>query len=112
MSIYSKIYGKNKTEPTPTLKNDNKSATRVLAGMKVQNSHMKRLNIDGEEFDIPKMEYVHLLDKQLKDVREENRNLQNKITRIENACNKIYNDLRDLKANSVQKPKFKKFKMD
>lgn len=110
MSIYSKIYGKNKSETKPDIKHDNKSATRVLAGMKIQNSHMKRLNLDGETFDVPKIEYVHLLDKQLKDVREENKNLQNKITRIENACNRMYNELRELKASSVQKPKFKKVK--
>lgn len=120
MSIYSKIYGKTTKEKKPesSVKDDGKAATRVLAGLKVHNAHMQRVELpDGKTIDIPKMEYVHLLDKQLRDAREEIRELktkneknENKIARIEATVNKFYNEFRDLKSTSVQRPKFRKAK--
>lgn len=121
MSIYSRIYGKtpkDKKSPEPQIKDDGKAATRVLAGLKVQNAHMQRVELpDGKNIDIPKMEYVHLLDKQVRDLRDENRDLkiknekyEGKIARLEATVNKFYNEFRDLKANSIQRPKFKKSK--
>lgn len=99
----SKIYSKtprNNTQPvikpTETLKDDNKAANRVLAGMKIQNSHMRRLNIDGDIFDVPKMEYVHLLDKQVRDLKQENTELKQKMSKMENTINSMYATLKDL----------------
>lgn len=114
MSNLSKIYGKtnnnsssNKTEEP--LKDDNKAANRVLAGMKIQNSHMRRLNVDGDTFDVPKMEYVHLLDKQLRDLKQENSDLKQKVNKMENTVNSLYASIKEL-TNKLQRPVFKRRK--
>lgn len=110
----SSIYGKNRDisklatqTPSPELKNDGKAANRVLAGMKIQNSHMRVLNVDGNNIEVPKMEYVHLLDKQVRDTRQTNNDLQARLIKAENVINNLYNEIRDLKNTISQIPSYK-----
>lgn len=65
-----------------------KSASRVIGGLKAQNAHQQTFTIDGELVTFPKTQYVEQLEKQVKEFRNELReitNRQNKLIRSNNA---------------------------
>lgn len=91
--IYSRMYGgrpsQNRTKPSGP--DAEKRATRVLGGMKAQNSHVKTVDLGGGELvSFPRAEYVKVLEDQIKQMRVTVRELQNNNQRLTRELSKIY----------------------
>lgn len=94
------MYGggaKAKPAPTPVATPDKfKMASRVIGGLKAQNAHTKTVEIDGEFHTFPKAEYVAQMETQLREARNEIRELKNKMQRTARNQERILNKLRQL----------------
>lgn len=73
-----------------------KMASRVIGGMKAQNSHTKTVEIDGELHTFPKAEYVSQMETQLREARNKIRDLETKQQRLIKANNRIMDKLRQI----------------
>jgi TolA-binding protein len=90
VEFYRSMYGIS--APVKSVINEperQKSPTRVLGGMRVHGSHVKQVFINDELVDVPKIEYVKLLDDQLKQLRERISILEGKYERLMNNHNKV-----------------------
>lgn len=98
-NIYSRMYGsrpsQNKAPPSdPSVE---KRATRVLGGMKAQNSHVATVDIGaGQMVTFPRAEYVKVLEDQIKQMRTQVRELQNGNQRLTRELHKIHDMMRSL----------------
>ena len=112
-SIYSRMYGgsmryDNSTSRADSAKADvNKSAVRSLSGMKVHGSHVKQVEIGEQIIDVPKIEYVQLLDTQLKEAREKIKRLEEKLEKSQNNYLKLASAIRDLQREMANTVKYK-----
>lgn len=91
--IYSRMYGArpSQNKPQPGAPGAEKRATRVLGGMKAQNSHVKTVDIGGGELvSFPRAEYVKVLEDQIKQMRNQVRELQNNSQRLTRELSKVY----------------------
>jgi TolA-binding protein len=91
--IYSRMYGArpSQAKTQPSGPGVDKRATRVLGGMKAQNSHVKTVDIGGGELvTFPRAEYVKVLEDQIKQMRVTVRELQNNSQRLTRELSKVY----------------------
>ena len=100
-NFYSSMYGGNlyhdkTSKPAAAPLSKDKMASRVIGGMKAQNSHTKTVEIDGELHTFPKAEYVTQLETQVREARNEIRDLKTKQARLIKANNTIMNKLREI----------------
>ena len=93
-SLYGDNSAKASTKQAPVSKD--KMASRVIGGMKAQNSHTKTVDIDGELHTFPKAEYVAQMETQLREARNQIRDLQTKQQRLIKANNRIMDKLRQI----------------
>lgn len=108
-NFYPSMYGgsiyHDKKEPAksgaPVSKD--KMASRVIGGMKAQNSHTKTVEIDGELHTFPKAEYVSQLETQLREARQSIRDMQTKQARLIKANNRIMDKLRQIETDLANK---------
>lgn len=94
--LYRRMYGAPKgpvAEKTPT-ESPSKLATRVLGGMKAQNSHTKVVELDGQLVNLPRAEYVKLLEDQIRAMRQTVRELESKYARTIRSMSKLQDDIR------------------
>jgi hypothetical protein len=98
--FYANMYGSkhNFVPITPTEERE-KRAVKVLGGMKITNSHMKRVQIGEELVDVPKIEFVVLLEGQIKELRSRFRDIEMKIIRLQNNQNRFVNELRSIQVD-------------
>jgi hypothetical protein len=96
--FYRSMYGNGpKVVVTPKIEDEHqKRAVKVLGGMKVHNSHVKQVIIDDELIDVPKIEYVRLLEEQIRETRMRLGALEAKHTRLVNNYNKILGKLQEM----------------
>lgn len=80
-----------------------KQASRVIGGMKAQNTHTKTVEIDGDYHTFPKAEYVAQLETQLKEARQAIRDLQTKQARLIRSQGKMLEKIRQIEADLVNK---------
>lgn len=80
-----------------------KLASRVLGGMKAQNSHTKTIEVDGQIVNLPKAEYVKLLEDQIKDMRNKVRDMETKQNRLSKTNARIIEELRQIKLELANK---------
>lgn len=80
-----------------------KQASRVIGGMKAQNSHTKTVDIDGELHTFPKAEYVSQLETQVREARAKIRDLETKQSRLIKANNRIMERLRQIELELANK---------
>lgn len=112
-SMYSRMYGgslrydNSQASKTPDKVDVNKSAVRSLSGMKVHGSHVKQLEVGDQIIDVPKIEYVQLLDTQLKEAREKIKRLEEKLERSQSNYLKLAAAIRDLQADMANTVKYK-----
>lgn len=103
-SMYSRMYGGSirhdgsPASKTPDKVDVNKSAVRSLSGMKVHGSHVKQLEVGDQIIDVPKIEYVQLLDTQMKEAREKIKRLEENLERSQSNYLKLAAAIRDLQA--------------
>lgn len=83
--------------PLETAAEREKRASKVLGGMKVHGSHIKQVEVDGQVFDVPTAAYVKLLEEQVKEVRNQNRELQNGLSKTNRHIDRLVNEIRKIK---------------
>jgi hypothetical protein len=96
-NIYSRMYGArpsaNKNQPGAP--GEEKRATRVLGGMKAQNSHVATVDVGaGQMVTFPRAEYVKVLEDQIKQMRVTVRELQSNNQRLTRELHKIHDMMR------------------
>lgn len=102
MSVISKMYGAI-SKPSPTMDTKKiaeptKLAVRQLSGLKLSQNHIKQIEIDGKIANLPTAEYIGLLEKQIKELRSDNRRLEGNINRLESANRRIINSVNKIQA--------------
>jgi hypothetical protein len=99
MSNHTRMYGVRSKSPEliSTPEERQKRATRVLAGMKIHSSHVKTIQIGDDLVDVPKIEYMQLLEKQVRDTREKMRSAENKIERLMKHQSRLADDIKNIK---------------
>lgn len=106
-NFYSSMYGGNlyldKGSSKPATPTKDKMASRVIGGLKAQNSHTKTLEIDGEYHTFPKAEYVTQMETQLREARNKIRELETKQQRLIKANNRIMDKLREIERELANK---------
>jgi len=80
-----------------------KRAVKVLAGMKIHNSHIKRIQIGDELIDVPKIEYMKLLDGQIKEYRQRTHQLETRMIKIKEQNDRLQEEIRLIKRELNQK---------
>lgn len=97
------IYRDDKPQKVAAPVSATKLASRVIGGMKAQNSHTKTVEIDGELHTFPKAEYVAQMETQLREARNKIRDLETKQQRLIKANNRIMDKLRQIEADLANK---------
>jgi hypothetical protein len=93
-TIYKRMYGAAATPMRVDTEADRqKRAVKVLGGMKVHGSHFKTVMIGEDLIDVPKIEYVNLLEGQIKELRTKVRTLEAKLYRLDNNHSKLLSEL-------------------
>lgn len=102
MNIFKKMY--SRSTPTDDVSDDrrDKKPNRVLSGMKVHNTHVKTVEIGDSLVDVPKIEYVSLLEQQVKDLREQNKKHENDIARLRRHLSRCENKIREIEAKMLK----------
>jgi len=104
-NFYSSMYGGSlrhdataprKEKPVAATADRMKLASRVIGGMKAQNSHTKTVEIDGDLHTFPTAEYVSQLETQVREARNTIRELQTKQNRLLKNNNRIMEKLRQI----------------
>jgi hypothetical protein len=80
-----------------------KMASRVIGGMKAQNSHTKTVEIDGELHTFPKAEYVAQMETQLREARTKIRELETRISRVVKSSARLVDKIRQIEADLANK---------
>ncbi len=104
-NFYGRMYGARpaQRQVAPTAQGAEKKATRVLGGMKANNSHVKTVDVGGELVSFPRAEYVKVLEDQIKQMRVTVRELQNTNQRVNREMSKIYDMMRTLQQELAKK---------
>ena len=101
MSIYGRMYGARSKQPAvaPAASKESveKQAARVLGGLKIHNSHVKKVQIGEDLIDVPKIEYVKLLEDQLRNARVRLKEAEIKIERLRTNHTKFSEELRNIR---------------
>jgi predicted transcriptional regulator len=97
------IYRDDKPQKPVSPVSATKLASRVIGGMKAQNSHTKTVEIDGELHTFPKAEYVAQMETQLREARNKIRDLETKQQRLIKANNRIMDKLRQIENDLANK---------
>lgn len=94
-SIYGKIANRSKAAPVVPQNIDNKTTSRVLGGMKAAGVTSTIVEVDGNDLRIPRIEYVEMLEKQIREMREELKDVKTKLIKLNNGIQNVKNDLRN-----------------
>lgn len=104
-NFYGRMYGSRPSQNQTKAMDQSaeKRATRVLGGMKAQNSHVKTVDLNGELVSFPRAEYVKVLEDQIKQMRVTVRELENTNQRYKREFNKVYDMLRTIQQDLANK---------
>lgn len=99
--IYYRMYGGG-PPPAPAKAPEapadrEKRALKVLGGMKVHGTHVKRIELDGELMEVPTSAYVKLLEDQIKELRRIQRESDARQARLIRAHNKTVEELKAIR---------------
>lgn len=97
----SKEYTKQVPDDKPV---DTKKISRIIGGMKAQGVTSKTVDIDGELFEIPKMDYIKILEKQISEMRTELRQAQTRIARLSDNLNLARMSIKSLEDENRKNP--------
>lgn len=79
-------------KPQPVDKD--KRALKVLGGMKVHGTHVKRIDLGDEMLEVPTSQYVKLLEDQIRELRRMQREMDIRQNRLIRAHNKTVEELK------------------
>lgn len=103
-NIYSRMYGARPNQPKTNAPSADKAATRVLGGMKAQNSHVATVDVGaGQMITFPRAEYVKVLEDQIKQMRTMVRELQGNNQRLTRELHKIHDMMRGMQQELANK---------
>jgi hypothetical protein len=71
--------------------------------MKIHNSHIKRMQIGEELIDVPKIEYVHLLEGQVRELRQKLRIADSRMSRLETQHGRFMSEMDSIKRDLAGK---------
>lgn len=91
---------------SPSKEDPTKAASRVLGGMKVHNSHIKQVEIDGQLVDVPRIEYVKLIEQQVRDLRTRCSTQSHKIDRLQDQIKTLSLEIKTMKRDQQSKRVF------
>lgn len=99
------MYGGGRPVATPQapVPDRYKQASRVIGGLKAQNAHTKTLELDGEFHTFPKAEYVAQMETQLREARQNIRDLTTKLQRIQRGQSKMIDKIRQMEQDLANK---------
>lgn len=89
-SMYS-VNIKKQSLPDAETPQKNKTISRQIGGMKAQGSTSINIDIDGMDALLPKMEYVELLEMQVKELRERVIKLEKQLISTNNRIQRVSN---------------------
>ena len=98
-SFFSSMYGGNPRDTDSPPKPATPAAVpmaqahKMLGGLKITGSHIKRIVNGDQVIDVPSAEYVKLLEEQIRELRHQLRDNENKTRRLTNAHNKVLVEL-------------------
>ena len=90
-------------KPATTSPDKMKQASRVIGGLKAQNSHTKTVEIDGELHTFPTAEYVTQIETQLREARNTIRAQETKLARLVKNNNRIMDKIRQIENDLANK---------
>lgn len=93
------MYGSGTSKaPNDTSKEviSNKSAARVMGGMKAAGVHTVTVEIDGQFYSVPRSEYIKTLENNVKELRQKVARQEDKINRITRNYNKLVEVVRTI----------------
>jgi len=79
-------------------------AYQQLAGLKLTGSHEYILDINGKTIRVANSSYVGLLEKQIRELKNEIRNLQTSMNRLARAHNKSVDDMQKINSKITNLP--------
>lgn len=100
--FYSSMYGGSASKPTqqavakPTPPEE-KPAYQRLSGLKLTNSHMHEVEINGRYVTIPSAAYIKLLEDQIKEFRKLVRQQSDELNRSKRMISRIQTDILKIK---------------
>jgi hypothetical protein len=102
--IYSMYNNKSTPETTVKHKADPvKAAARVLGGLRGQNSHTHTFESDGQLISVPRSEYIAALETQVRELRNQVRDLTTKQQRMVKANARVLEEIRQIKNELINK---------
>ena len=106
-SVVGRMYNRAKQAPVAkqpeTAADREKRAVKVLAGMKVHGSHVKQIEVNGQLMDVPTVAYTKLLEEQIRETRNQQRELHNAHSKMQRAMDRMTNEIRKLKDELANK---------
>jgi hypothetical protein len=106
-SVVSRMYNRAKqasvVKRPDTAEDKEKRAVKVLAGMKVHGSHVKQIEVNGQLLDVPTVAYTKLLEEQIRETRNQQRELHNAHSKMQRAMDRMTNEIRKLKDELANK---------
>jgi hypothetical protein len=110
MTIYRAMYGVGpvmQTSAAEQVAAREKRAVKVLGGMKIHNSHMKQVQIGEDLINVPKIEFVQLLEGQIKELRKKLRVSEHKLDRLESNYSKLATEMSTIRRDSSNRFNFR-----
>lgn len=106
-SVVGRMYNRVRQAPVAqkpeTAADKEKRAVKVLAGMKVHGSHVKQIEVNGQLMDVPTVAYTKLLEEQIRETRNQQRELHNAHGKMQRAMDRMTNEIRKLKDELANK---------
>ena len=108
--LYRSMYGRTAkptvaAKPELTAEQRSKAASRVLGGMKIHGSHVKQVMIGEDLVDVPKVEYMQLLETQIREARARVKVMEDRYDRLLNHHNKAVSEINRIKAELLNMKK-------
>ena len=96
--IYDMYNSSAKKAPSDTSKEEisNKSAARIMGGMKAAGVHTVAVEVDGQIYSVPRSEYIKTLEINVKELRQKVARQEDKISRITRNYNKLVEVIRSM----------------
>lgn len=102
MDYMLRMYGNN-IQADNEIKND-KKLSRVIGGIKAQGADHRLVNIDNQDIEIPKIEYIRILEQQIKEIRNKNHILENKVSRLQDQLSTSNSRIKSLEDDNKRNP--------
>ena len=81
-----------------------KKLSKVIGGMKAQGSDCRIIDIGGQDIEMPRMEYVRILEQQIKELRNKMNIMDQKVQRLVDQNNSLTSKLKNIEDENKRNP--------